>query len=188
MFFQSAGFAKKGAIVFCSPPYPAPPPFLFTKDTRYPYIHWVFHILRGITMRFIRPWSYMKIYVYRSYSFNFGKSYLCSFNSSPPYKTLKNAKCSTPKCKCGTTFFLANMKVCQLLIFGARQACVPPLSVPPLLFSSSTSRWANLRCAICFFFVAPSKCATEGGVPADEGNCVSVAFSLKGPFDSLIFF
>ena len=69
-------------------------------------------------------------------------------------------------------FFLASRQVCQLFIFGAQQACVPPLSVPPLLFSSSTSRCANLRCATCFFFVAPSKCATEGGVPANEGNCV----------------
>ena len=42
-----------------------------------------------------------------------------------------------------------------------------------LLYPSSKSRCANTRCTICIFFVASSKCATDGSMPADEGNCVN---------------
>ena len=45
--------------------------------------------------------------------------------------------------------------------------------MPPCVFFVATSRRVTVWCAtFLFFFLTASSCATEGGVPADEGNCV----------------
>ena len=131
------------------------------------------YVVFGQPLRF---WSYVESCVHRSYSFNFRKPYLWSFKSSPREKSLKNAKCSTLTCKCGT-FFSYNKQVCQLLIFWAQQACVPPLSVPPRLFSCSVSRCANLRCATCFFFSGTKQVCHREGCASWRGKLCTRAYA-----------
>ena len=160
MFFSKCWFCKKRRHSFLLPTSPSPP----SPCSLYEYI--------GAkscksTESVLHPGLR-----HRGYSFNFGKPYVCSFNSSPPYKSLKNAKCFTPisvahlcffwrTSRCATSLFLGFNKqvchrwVCHPFFFVAQPAGVPTWDVPP-----------------AFFFVASSKCATEGGVPADEGNCV----------------